>query len=407
MTDSARPPFLPKWLLLLALLTAIGPLSIDMYLPSFPLIAQSLGSHPASVQLTLAVFLVGMASGQLVYGPLSDCYGRKPPLYAGLALYIVASIACAKADSLEILMVARFFQALGGSAGVVISRAVIRDRTSVEEGARAFSLIMLVMGAAPILAPLLGGILLPVIGWRGLFYVLVAVAVFALIAMHVSMQETMPRTVPARARLRGILRDYRELLCDRRMISCAMTGAFNYGGMFSYIAGSPYVFIELFGVAPQHFGWLFGLNAFGFILASQLNARLVMRLGAGRLLRRIIWVPVAAALLALLPILLGVYSLPLLMLSLFVYMSTMGFVAPNAMALALAEQGQRAGAASALIGTLQFLIGTLGGVTVSLWHAPSALPLAAAMVFFACGGWLVHRFGVEPIVASGAPPLRS
>lgn len=407
MTDSARPPYLPRWLLLLALLTAIGPLSIDMYLPSFPLIAQSLGSHPASVQLTLAVFLIGMALGQLIYGPLSDCYGRKPPLYVGLILYILASIACVNADSLDMLMVARFFQALGGSAGVVISRAVIRDRTSVEEGARAFSLIMLVMGGAPILAPLLGGLLLPIIGWRGLFYLLAGFALFALVAMHVSMRETMPRTVPAKAKLRGVLRDYGELIRDRRTISCALTGAFNYGGMFSYIAGSPYVFIELFGIAPEHFGWLFGLNAFGFILASQLNARLVMRLGAGQLLRRIIWVPVAAGLLGLLPILFGVYSLPLLMLSLFIYMSTMGLVVPNAMALALAEQGQRAGAASALIGTLQFLIGTVGGVIVSVWQAPSALPLAAAMVFFACGSWLIHHFGVDPIVASRAPPLRS
>jgi len=389
------------------MLTAIAPLSIDMYLPGFPAIALSLGSDLPTVQLTLAMFLIGISLGQLIYGPISDRFGRKPPLYAGLSLYICATIVCATAHHVELLIAARFFQALGGSAGLVVSRAVIRDRTTVEEGARAFSMLLLVMGLAPILAPLMGGLLLKLAGWRLIFWALLGFAFLLVVAVHFTMPETLRRDPASRLSIRSTARNYGSLLQDRRFISCALTGAFNYGGMFAYIACSPYVLIEIYGVRSENFGLLFGLNAFGFIAASQVNARLVPRIGATGLLRRSIGFPMAAAALGLVPILLGVHSLPLFMLSLFCFVSTLGFIGPNAMALGMAEQGHRAGAASALIGTLQFLIGTIAGIIVSAVHTDTALPLSAVMGLFGFGGWLTYRLGVAPSLAQDPQVART
>jgi DHA1 family bicyclomycin/chloramphenicol resistance-like MFS transporter len=404
LQKSSRGALFPSWLILLGMLTAVAPLSIDMYLPGFPAIARSLGTDLPSVQLTLAFFLVGISLGQLIYGPLSDRYGRKPPLYVGLTVYIAASVVCATAHCVEVLIVARLFQALGGSAGLVIGRAVIRDRTTVEEGAKAFSMLILVMGLAPILAPLFGGLLLKLASWRMIFWVLLGFACLLLLAVHFTMRETLRRDPHSRLSFASTARTYGSLLQDRRFITCSLTGAFNYGGMFAYIASSPYVLIEIYGVPSEDFGWLFGLNAFGFIAASQLNARLVSRVGTVRLLRRAIWIPLGAAALGLVPILLGVHSLPLFMLSLFCYVATLGFIGPNAMALGMAEQGQRAGAASALIGTLQFMIGTIAGIVVSALHSSTALPLSAVMGLFAASGLLMYKLGAEPTLLPHSPP---
>lgn len=408
LTASTRPGLIPLWLVLLGLLTAIAPLSVDMYLPAFPAIAGELGSDSASVQLTLAVFLAGLACGQLLYGPLSDRYGRKPPLYVGLVLYVIASVACALSESVTGLIGWRFAQALGGSAGIVISRAVIRDRSTTEEAARAFSLLMLVMGVAPILAPLLGSLLLILAGWRAMFWLLGGFGLFLLVAVFRSMEETVPREVKSRGGIVNALRVYRDLLRDRRLLCCALTGAVLYGGMFAYIAGSPYVLIDLHRVPVGYFGWLFGFNAFGLIAASQINARLVVRLGPVRMLRRAIWIPAVSASVGLVAVLAGVESLVLVMAVLFSFLTSMGFITANAMALALAEQGRRAGAAAAVIGASQFLFGTLGGIAVSVWHLPSEVPLFSVLFLVSVVSWLLHRLGAEPAMAAttASPPSR-
>lgn len=374
----------PAWLWLLGALTAIGPLSIDMYLPGFLAIADSLGSSAASVQLTLAVFLVGMGLGQLVYGPLSDRFGRKPPLYAGLAIYIVASIGCAMAGDVVVLAIWRFLQALGGSAAIVISRAVVRDRTTARESARAFSLLMLVMGLAPILAPLLGGGVLAVTGWRGIFWVLAAFGVLLLIAVRMTLRETVSRHEAAPLRPAQLLRSYGGLLRHRQFIAYTLCGALAFAGMFAYIAASPYVLIELYGVPEQHFGWLFGLNALGLIVASQINARMLRHSVPEAILARSMWIPLLASVLMLIPVLAGAESLLLLMAGLFLFVASLGFIGPNTTALALAQvERSQAGSAAALMGALQFLLGMAAGIGVSLWHRPSALPLAGVMLV--CG----------------------
>ncbi len=377
--------------MLLGALTALGPLSIDMYLPGFPSIASALGADAADVELTLATFLGGMALGQLLYGPLSDRFGRKPPLYFGLALYVVASLACAQAASVEALAAWRFLQALGSSAGLVISRAVIRDRTTTLEGARMFSLLMLVMGLAPILAPSLGSAALALTGWRSIFVFLAAVGAAALAAVHFTMGETVSRHDAAPLRLSAAVGRYARLLRNGHFVRFSLIGALAGAGMFAYIAGSPYVLIELYGVPSEHYGWIFGLNAFGLIAAAQLNQRLLGRRTPEQLLSGALVVPPVAAAIALVPTLLGIQSLPVLMLGLFAFVGSLGFITPNASALALSGEGRAAGSASALMGTLQSLCGTLAGVAVSLLHRPNALPLTCAMAVCGAGAFLLHR----------------
>lgn len=384
--------YLPAWLLLLGALTAIGPLSIDMYLPGFPAIADSLGSDITSVQLSLALFLVGMGLGQLVYGPLSDRFGRKPPLYAGLIIYTVASVGCALAADIVLLTAWRFLQALGGSAAVVISRAVVRDRTNAREGARAFSLLMLVMGLAPILAPLLGGWVLVISNWRGIFWLLALIGVLLLIAVRYSLSETISRHEASPLRPIQVIRGYGQLLHDRQYIVYTLVGALNFAGMFAYIAASPHVLIELYGVPAQHFGWLFGLNALGLIAASQLNGWLLRQATPEAILKVSMWIPALGALLVLAPLLLGVHSLTLLMLGLFVFSTSIGFIGPNTTALALTQVEPRAaGSAAAMMGTLQFLLGTASGIGVSLWQNNSALPLAGMLLICAAAALALYR----------------
>ncbi|WP_193073417.1 multidrug effflux MFS transporter [Pseudomonas sp. FME51] len=393
MTHSEPRPFFPGWLFLLAMMTALSPLSVDLYLPAFPAIAQSLGVQSADVQITLAVFLFGMSLGQLIYGPLSDRYGRKPPLYFGLTLFILASVGCMLATDLTTLTVARFLQALGGSAGVVVGRAVIRDRTTTAQAAWAFSMLMLALGLAPILAPVLGSLLLEIMGWREIFAILAIAGSILILAMHFTMRETLSRHAAERLGVAGTFKRYADLLRDRQFIMYVLIGALPFGGMFAYVAGSPYVIIELYEVPAVHFGWFFGMNAFGMIAGSQVNARLVARFGPAALLNAMLWPPFLAASVALLATLLGFASLPLLMACFFVYMTSMGLLSPNAVALAMASQGQRAGSASAVIGAIQFFLGTLGAIAVSVWIMPSAVPLTAVMVTLTGFSLLIHQFG--------------
>lgn len=393
MKVSPPASFFPGWLFLLAMLTALSPLSVDLYLPAFPAIASSLNIDSAAVQITLSAYLLGMSIGQLIYGPLSDHYGRKPPLYFGLALYILASFACMFADDLTTLTLARFIQALGGNSGVVISRAVIRDRTTTAQSARAFSMLMLALGLAPILAPLLGGLLLYVMGWRGIFSVLGAAGIILMIGMHFTMSETHTRQAGTQLSLWSALIRYLELLREWQFQKYVLVASMLFGGMFAYVAGSPFVVIELYGIPAKHFGWFFGINAFGMIAGSQINARLVAKYGPETLLKTVIWIPFVASLGGFVATLLDLDSLTLLMFCFFAFMTSMGILSPNAMALAMTNQGHRAGSASAIMGAIQFLIGTLGSIAVSLWSLPSAVPLMGVMLLSTTASLLIYRLG--------------
>ncbi|HTK00677.1 MAG TPA: multidrug effflux MFS transporter [Bordetella sp.] len=372
-------------------LTAIGPFSIDLYLPAFPAIAAGLGVGQGDVERTMAAYLVGLSAAQIFYGPLADRYGRKPPLLVGLSLYVVASLGCALAVDIQSLTAWRAVQALGGAAGIVIPRAVIRDHYETQEAARAMSLLLLIMGLAPILAPLIGGQLLLITGWRGVFGLMLACGLALMTAMLFIMKESLPPERVIHLRWSTILRNYGELLRHRGFMAHSMAGGFGQAGMFAYIVGSPRVFIELYGVDPQHYGLLFGLNAAGLIIGSQVSARLLRRLTPQILQRRALTSLALASLAAVLLTLAGWMTLPLLMVCLIGYMSSQGFVSPNSAALALSEQGKRLGAASALLGTLQLSCGALAGLCVSLWQGDTALPLTGILATCACLSWLFGR----------------
>jgi len=365
----------PSLLLILGALTAFGPLAIDFYLPSFPTLAVVFATDVERVQLSLAAYFIGVTIGQLAYGPLADRFGRRLPLLFGVGLFSLASLACALAGSLEQLVVARFAQALGGCAGMVVARSVVRDLCDPPTTARVFSRLMLVMGLAPILAPFAGGLLLAAFGWQSIFICLAVFAMLTGLAVALRLPETLP-SGGLRPSLGDGFRHYSRLLRDPEFLCFSLAGGVAMAGMFAYIAGSPFLFIELYGVPEEHYGWLFGSNALGFILVSQLNARALSLRGPGFWLRRAVWLHVGSALLLLLVAMARPESLWPLLPPLFVCIASLGAVMPNAAACAMAKQGGQAGSASALMGSLQFCVAALASALVGALHDGSARPMA-------------------------------
>ncbi|MGW5053487.1 multidrug effflux MFS transporter [Actinokineospora sp. NPDC004072] len=375
--------------LLLGGISAFGPLSIDMYLPAFPEIADGLGTGQAQVQLTLTAFMVGMAVGQAVVGPLSDAYGRRRPLLAGLTAYTMASLACAIAPSVYTLVGLRFAQGVSAAAGVVIARAAVRDIFAGAAMARFFSMLMLVSGLAPILAPLIGAQVLRWTDWQGVFVVLAYFGVLLLIAAVICLRETLPPERRRPADPRRILRTYLRVATDRRFVAHATAIGFVTAAMFAYIAGSPFVLQELHGLTPLAYSIAFGANALGLMLFTQVNGLLLRWLRPSALLAGgLVLAALAGA---------GVYAavalelgLPYLLPSLFLVVASLGVVSPNATALALADHGERAGTASALLGMVQFLIGGLAAPLVGLGAARSAEPMALVIAGMSAAGLLAY-----------------
>lgn len=371
-----------RTILILGALSAFGPLAIDFYLPAFPAMALAFGTDDKHVQLTLAAYFLGLSLGQLAYGPVADRFGRRIPLLTGVGLFTAASLACAFAPNLEWLIGARFVQALGGCAGMVIARAVVSDKCDAVGSAKVFSQLMLVMGLAPILAPMLGGLLVNTTGWQSIFLVLTGFSALAGLAVAIGLPESLPAHVP-RQPLSGALRQYGRLLADPVFLGHALTGGIAIAGMFAYIAGSPFVFIKLYGVPAEHFGWLFGTNAAGFILVAQLNARLLAKRGPAFLLVRTVWIYVGAGLALLAVSSLHTPQLWPLLIPLFVCIASLGCILPNASACAMNGQGARAGSASAMLGCLQFSVAAGAAALVGVLHDGSAMPMA--VVISLCG----------------------
>ena len=363
---------------ILGLLAAFGPLSIDMYLPALPVIGASLGGGMEGAQLTLAAYFLGMAMGQLLHGPLSDRLGRRRPLFAGLAIYIAASAACAVATSMEALIALRLLQALAGCAGMVISRAVVRDVADQTDPVRLMGRLILVMGVAPILAPLAGGYIAAWFGWRAIFWVLAGIGLSALILCAAFLPETLPSDRRRRVPLSSVLRSYAGLLGNPRFMGAALASGFAIAGMFAYIAGSPFVFITLNGVAPEHYGWLFGAGACGFIALSQISAQLATRFGRERLFTLTIG---AIAACGLTLIILTVVGAPFAACyaAIFVYVSLLGIAMPLGTVITITPFPHMAGTASGLVGTLQFGLGALAGILTAALHDGTALPMALAI----------------------------
>lgn len=364
---------------LLGGLTAFGALSIDMYLPALPAIANDFGASDGVVERSLATFLAGLALGQLFYGPLSDRVGRRPPLIAGVAIYVLASVLCAFATSPNMLAALRFGQGVGACAGMVISRAIVRDVFDHQESARVFSLIMLVFGLAPVLAPLLGSYLMLVTNWRAIFVFMMLFGMVMLYAIVFRLGETRSDATEATARGEHPIAALRLLATNRKLLGYMLASACNSACLFTYISASPALLMGTYGVSPTGFGWLFGLNALGLIIASQINRAALARFHADSILAV---ASVAAALfgLALLAIaLLDVGGLPAIMAMLFGILSSFGFIMGNASAGALSVDPVRAGSISALMGAAGFTVGGLTMTIATLFADGTAIPMAAVM----------------------------
>lgn len=387
-----------RFLLILSALMAFASISTDMYLPALPALGMALHTSPGRVQMTLSAFLVGFSLGQLLWGPLSDRYGRRGPIAVGVVLFIVGSAGCALSGTVWQMVGWRVVQAVGACAGPVLARAMVRDLYARERSAQMLSTLMLVMGVAPLLGPILGGQLLALGSWQVIFWVLAGMGVLALAGL-LALPETLPRQRRTSQRIAGALAGYVVLARHRRLLGYAVAGGFFYGGIYAYLAGTPFAYIEVYHVPPQAYGLLFGLNITGMMATNLVNSRLVMRLGTDRLLRIGTLGAALSGLALAMDARFGWGGLVGLVVPLFCYVSMLGFVVANSVAGALAAFPHKAGAASALVGAM---------------HYGSGIVTAALVGWFADGtpwtmGWIIGVCGVGTLCSSALliPPARA
>ena len=370
-----------RWLApLLGFLTAVGPLSTDMYLPAFPAIEASYGAPEGTAQITLASWFAGLAVGQITQGTLADRLGRRRPLMIGLVVYTLASAGCALAPNLTVLTILRAVAAFGGSASMVLPRAIVRDLADGHAAARLMSQLMLVMGVAPILAPTLGGLMLSVATWHAIFWFAAAHGLLALLVVWQVLPETLAPARRVRLGLAGLLSRYGVVLQDRNFVLYMAIGSFVMFSMFAYLSGSPPVYIQLFGLSPPVYGMLFGLCAAGFIFGAQINPALIHRFGAARVLRVAVRLFLAATLLLTVLAFAGAGGIAGVFVPILLGMSTLGFIMPNTAVGALSRHANQAGSASALMGTVQFIFAAISGSLMGVLTDGTARPMAAMML---------------------------
>ncbi|MGW4854435.1 Bcr/CflA family multidrug efflux MFS transporter [Streptomyces sp. NPDC004288] len=369
--------------LVLGGLTALPPLSMDMYLPALPEVTDALRAPAATVQLTLTACLAGMALGQLVVGPMSDRWGRRRPLLVGMIVYVLATAVCALAPSAELLIGFRLLQGLAGAAGIVIARAVVRDLYDGVEMARFFSTLMLISGVAPIIAPLIGGQILRITDWRGVFHVLTVIGVLLTLVVWRFLHETLPAERRHEGGVGQALRTMRGLLADRVFTGYMLTGGLAFAALFAYISASPFVIQDLYGASPQTFSLLFGLNSVGLVVVGQINGKLLVgRVSLDKALGFGLGILLLAAV-ALTLMTTGVFGetgLAPVAAGLFVLMSAMGLAMPNTNAQALMRTPHAAGSVSALLGTSSFLIGAVASPLVGIAGEHTAVPMAVVQL---------------------------
>ncbi|WP_091742163.1 multidrug effflux MFS transporter [Phenylobacterium immobile] len=374
-----------KLVILLGSLTAFGTMSIDLYLPALPEIARALHSRPGQVESTVAVFVAGMAIGQMIYGPASDRFGRRVPILAGIAIYTLASVVCALAPTIEALMAARFIQALGGCAGMVIARAAVRDHFNHTETARMLSLMQLISGMGPIVAPVLGGLIATWLGWRATFWTLLIFGLGTWLAAFFWLSESRSAETLAQARREGPFRAFAALLRQRRVVGYCLAGALNGACIFSYVAAAPLVIIDVYGMSPAMFGWMFGLNGVGLLLGGQVNRYLLRRWTPDFLLARLGLVSLAFGVLLTLATFTGIGGRGGVFALLFCTITSYGLMQGNTTAGALSVDSVRSGSTSALLGAFSFGAGAAAGTLTGMLYDGSAKPMALVMTLSLAG----------------------
>ena len=383
------------FILVLGSLTAIGPFSIDMYLPGFPAIARDLHTDISHVALSLTSYFIGISFGQLVYGPLLDRYGRKRPVIVGLLIYIVAAVVCGLSPSIHWLVAARFLLAIGSCVGIVAARAIVRDLFPVNEIARIFSTLMLVLGISPIIAPTVGAYVADIYSWRLIFAVLGGIAILILIAVIRFLPESRPADASISLHPVQIIREYASVVKNRKFVAYGLASAAASGGLFAYISDAPFVFIELFEFSDKQFGWLFGLSACGVIGASQVN-RFVLQSKSSKYvsLVSVVGQSIVTALLVG-AVAAGVSPTGIIVL-IIGYLIGVGFLSPNTTAIAIEPFTRNAGTASALMGSMQMAAGAIGSALVSYFHNGTVMPMAVLLLFSSLLS-LMLQFGYKRI----------
>jgi len=365
--------------LILGSLTALGPFSIDMYLPGFPAIAKTFNTTTAQVSLSLSSFFIGIAVGQLLYGPLLDRFGRKKPLYAGLLVYIITSIGCYFAGTLQLLIILRFLQAIGSCAAGVAAMAMVRDLFPVEENAKIFAFLILILGASPMIAPTVGGYVTGAWNWHIIFVILTFMAVAILFAVIFGLPESYKPDKNYSLKPGPIITSFLTVAKEPQFYTYALTGSFAFAGLFVYVSGSPVVFMEVFKVSSKTYGWIFAGLSVGFIGSSQVNNLLMKKFKSEQIIRVAIIIQTIVTVLFLVGAVVGWYGLGGTLLMTFLMLCCIGTLSPNASALSLAPFEKNAGVASSLMGAIQLGLGALSSLSISFFTGKSSVPMTSIM----------------------------
>lgn len=384
-------------ILILGMLSALGPFSIDMYLPGFPAIADDLHTTVDTVAYSLSSFFIGICAGQLIYGPLLDRFGRKRPLYVGLTIYILASIGCALSHSVESLIAFRFVQALGGCVCMVAPGAIVRDAFPVQESAKIFSLLILILGVSPIIAPTVGSYVVPHFGWHMVFVLLAFISSGMLLAVIFFLRETKQPDPSMSLKPAAIFSNYATVLKQPQFSTYAFSGAIAAAGLFAYLAGSPMVFMKMYGMTEQQYGWIFALIAAGLITSSQLNNVLLRKYSSEQIIKTVLRVQTGVGLLLCVGAMFSLLNLYSTIGLMFVFLSCQGFSFPNSAALSMAPFTREAGSAAALMGSLQMGFGALASALVGVFNDGTSFPLAAVMAACALTGLVIQTIGRKRI----------
>ena len=384
-------------ILLLGSLTALGPFSIDMYLPGFPAIAQDLNTTVARVSLSLSGFFIGISVGQLLYGPLLDRFGRKKPLYIGLSVYIISSIGCAYASSIDALIILRFIQAVGSCAAAVASIAMVRDLFPLNENAKVFALLMLVVGVSPMIAPTVGGYVTTAFGWHAVFIVLMLLGLVNLLASIFGLPDSYIPDTTISLKPKPIITNFIAVLREPQFYTYALTGSVAFAGLFAYVAGSPLLFMDIYGVKEETYGWIFAFLSIGLIGSSQLNTLMLKKYSSEQLIFAALICQAITGIVFLTGSINGWFGLPETIGLLFIFLGCLGFASPNTSALSLAPFSKNAGSASAMMGAIQMGLGTIASIGVSLFDTRSSLPMVAIMASTSIIALAILYFGRKNI----------